>query len=99
MTTGTTVNFGPSPDINIALDLTPVSLQGSAQSKEHIREAVRRRCERASHLLSREVSVEIEWTLYERYRWDTPGVLSTPDVDNIIKPLLDGLCGPRGILI
>jgi hypothetical protein len=42
------------------------------------------------------VKVGIEWTLHEqdRYESDAP-----PDVDNILKPLLDTLCGPDGVLI
>jgi hypothetical protein len=51
------------------------------------------------YLFCGEVSVEIEWLVHERYRWDTPGVLKTPDVDNIVKPLIDGLCGRRGAMI
>jgi hypothetical protein len=47
-------------------------------------------------LLAGDVKVGIEWTLHEqdRYESDAP-----PDVDNILKPLLDALCGPQGVLI
>jgi hypothetical protein len=47
-------------------------------------------------LLSGDVKVGIEWTLHEqdRYESDAP-----PDVDNILKPVLDSLCGPQGVLI
>lgn len=68
-------------------------------AKERIREAVRKQCESTSHLFCGEVYVEIEWLVNERLRWDSPGVLKTPDIDNIVKPLIDGLCGQRGVLI
>lgn len=43
--------------------------------------------------------VTVEWLLHEERRWDTRGVLRSPDVDNIVKPVVDGFCGPRGVLI
>src|SRR5207244_5710585 len=50
-------------------------------------------------LLTGEVAVEVEWVLHERYRWESGLMLTTPDVDNIVKPLLDALCGPDALLI
>lgn len=47
-------------------------------------------------LLSGDVSLEIQWTLHESVRYETD---TAPDVDNILKPLLDSICGPKGILI
>ena len=38
----------------------------------------------------------IEWTVHEQDRYESD---AAPDVDNILKPLLDGLCGPEGVLI
>ncbi len=43
-----------------------------------------------------EVKIHIEWTINEQSRYETD---SAPDVDNIIKPLLDGLQGPDALLI
>jgi hypothetical protein len=42
------------------------------------------------------VTVDIEWMLHESNRWETD---ASADVDNIVKPLLDALCGPDGVLI
>jgi Holliday junction resolvase RusA-like endonuclease len=91
--------LGLVPEERIVLDFGPVSLQGSARAKEQIREAVRRQAEQIPRVFIREVEVQVEWLLHESRRWGTPGVLNTADVDNIVKPLIDGLCGPRGILI
>jgi Holliday junction resolvase RusA-like endonuclease len=86
-------------EAQIVLETGPVSLQGGAAAKELVREAVRRQAELFPRIFVREVAVDVEWLLHESRKWGTPGVLSTPDMDNILKPLLDGLCGPRGILI
>ena len=92
-------DFEIAPDARIVLETGPVSLQGSAAAREQIREAVRDQAERFPRVFIREVEVQVEWLLHESRKWGTPGVLRTADVDNILKPLLDGLCGPRGILI
>ena len=42
------------------------------------------------------MQINIEWLLHERLRYETA---SSPDVDNILKPLLDALMGPSGIMI
>jgi hypothetical protein len=47
-------------------------------------------------LLSGDVRVEVEWLLHEQDRYESD---AAPDVDNILKPLLDSLCGPQGLLI
>ena len=46
--------------------------------------------------MSGEVEVVITLQVHERERYE--GIFS-PDVDNIIKPLLDTMCGPKGILV
>ncbi len=89
----------PPREVLVELDIPPISLQGAAAAKGQVREAVRAQCEQVPYLFCGEVYVEIEWRVHERYRWDTPGVLRTPDIDNIVKPLIDGLCGQRGIMI
>lgn len=42
-----------------------------------------------------DVSVSIEWLVEEEDRY----LSDAPDIDNILKPILDALCGPEGILI
>jgi hypothetical protein len=50
----------------------------------------------STSLLSGDVEVEIEWHIAERIRYETD---ASADVDNILKPVLDGMSGPQGILI
>ena len=92
-------DLGPPPEAVIVLAIAPVSLQGGADAKETIREAVRKQAERYDRLFVGEVEVTVEWLVHEERRWDTRGVLRSPDVDNIVKPLVDGLCGPRGLIL
>jgi hypothetical protein len=41
-------------------------------------------------------SVTIEWTVHLKWRYESDRAV---DVDNIVKPILDGLAGPDGVLI
>jgi Holliday junction resolvase RusA-like endonuclease len=89
----------PSSEIRIVLPTVPVSLQGSSEARTRLREMVQEQTQRLDLHLTGEVELQVEWLLHEKHRWDTPGVLRSPDLDNIVKPVLDGLCGPRGVLI
>jgi Holliday junction resolvase RusA-like endonuclease len=91
--------IGPPPEEQIVLDVGPVSHQGNANARARLREEVRLQTEKAGRLFIGEVGVDVEWMIHESRRWGTPGVLNTPDIDNILKPLIDGLCGPTGLLI
>ena len=88
-----------APDYTIVLPFSPVSFQGSRPAVIRLREAVRAAASAPGRLLTGEVGVEVEWLLNERKRWESPYVLGTPDIDNVLKPLIDGLCGPAGLLI
>ncbi len=78
------------------LAIPPVSQQARSESKAAFQAAVRKELTPYQFFLSGEVSVTVEWTVneYERYETDR-----SPDVDNILKPLLDALTGPSGIII
>ena len=47
-------------------------------------------------VFSGDVSVEIEWTVRLKWRYESD---RAQDVDNIVKPILDGISGPTGCLI
>ena len=87
----------PGSDVlRLKISLPPVSLQASSRSKKRFVQEVRAECANYSFLLSGDVKVEVTWFVHEQERYETD---RSPDVDNIIKPLLDGLSGPDGILI
>lgn len=85
-----------SNSLSIAIDLPPVSLQSTGDSKRSFIRKVREQCSCYSFLLAGDVRIEVTWQIHEQERYETD---RSPDVDNILKPLLDGLCGPEGILI
>ncbi len=74
----------------------PISLQGNPASKRQLKTQVARKIAGAQFLLSGEVEVGITLQVHDRERYET---IFSPDVDNILKPLLDALCGPEGILV
>ena len=85
-----------SNNLSIVIDLPPVSLQATGESKRAFIRKVREQCSCYSFLLTSDVQIEVTWHIHEQERYETD---RSPDVDNILKPLLDGLCGPEGILI
>jgi len=85
-----------SDEVCIRVDLPPVSLQSSASSRGAFIKAIREKCAEYTFLICADVQVEVTWFVHEQERYETD---RSPDVDNILKPLLDGLSGPEGLLI
>lgn len=82
--------------VTLDVSIEPVSLQASRAKKDVFLKAVRSATDSLAFLFSGDVEVRIEWALSEQSRYHTA---SSPDVDNILKVILDGLSGPTGILI
>lgn len=82
--------------LSIRVSLPAVSVQSSKNAKDEFISKVHKKCSEFTFLLSGDVQVEIVWYVHEQERYETDRI---PDVDNIIKPLLDGLSGPDGVLI
>jgi Holliday junction resolvase RusA-like endonuclease len=74
----------------------PVSQQSSRAEKDKFSQLISQQLANRDYLLSGDVKVCIEWHVHEQDRYESD---AAPDVDNILKPLLDALCGPQGILI
>lgn len=83
-------------EIVFSLPLAPVSQQAASAAKQKLVGEIRQITSPLEYILDGEVQIEIQWHIHERRRWETD---ASPDVDNILKPLLDGLCGRNGILI
>jgi len=93
------INLGvqPSADfVEFKIESPPVSQQASSESKKALRHAIRRVLGTAQYLLTGDIRVEVKWSISEQVRYETD---RAPDVDNILKPLLDSLVGPNGIII
>ncbi|HEU4559613.1 MAG TPA: RusA family crossover junction endodeoxyribonuclease [Longimicrobium sp.] len=82
--------------LNIKVPVAPVSSQAPAAKKSGIIAAVRGAVAHYRYLLGDDVKIEIQWHISARTRYESD---SSADVDNIVKPVLDALCGPEGVLI
>ena len=82
--------------INLYLPIEPVSLQASRRKKEVVTSQIHRITSAYNFILVGDVQIDIEWHIHEQNRYESD---SSADVDNIIKPILDALCGPKGILV
>jgi Holliday junction resolvase RusA-like endonuclease len=80
----------------LELPLRPVSSQAKSAEKEEYRETIRKLIASKDVILLNDVTIDVKWHVEERARYEGD---STPDVDNILKPLLDGVSGPKGLLI
>ena len=85
-----------SGKIEFSIERAPVSLQAKGKRKREFKKQVAARVEKAGFLLSGDVRVHMQWHVHEEKRYETS---TSADIDNIIKPLLDAICGPKGILI
>jgi Holliday junction resolvase RusA-like endonuclease len=93
------VNINEPPEfgeLTFSFDFEPVSLQSSAIKREFVKTEIRRITQTLNYLLSGDVKVEIQWLVHEQERYESA---NAPDMDNIIKPILDGLSGTDGVLI
>ena len=86
----------PSGEIQINLQLPPVSQQSKAANKAVFSAAIKAITSQYTYILSGDVSISVEWSVHEQERYETD---RAPDVDNILKPLIDALVGPDGLLV
>lgn len=89
--------FDESGRVVITTSLSPVSLQSRSARKEEFKEqlsgAIR---EHTDRILLGDVQVDIDWYISQRDRYRSNRVA---DIDNIVKPILDSLHGPNGIMV
>jgi Holliday junction resolvase RusA-like endonuclease len=74
----------------------PVSQQSPRETKGILKAIIHREIQKETRFLTGEVKLHLEWMIHDRLRYETD---SAADVDNILKPTIDALCGPDGILI
>lgn len=78
------------------IPIAPVSQQAASDSKAALKSQVQTIISKDDFFLTGEVRVNIDWMVHDRIRYETD---QAPDIDNIIKPTLDAITGPSGILI
>jgi Holliday junction resolvase RusA-like endonuclease len=87
----------PPPGLlEFTLPLAPVSQQAKSEAKSEFKCAVQAFTKTAQYLLAGDVQLSVEWLVSEQARYETD---RSPDVDNILKPLIDSLVGPDGLVI
>lgn len=86
----------PADGIAVNLAIGPVSLQASRVKKDRISKLIHSAISKYKFFYSGEVKIGIEWAISEQQRYHKA---DSPDIDNIIKVLLDALSGPKGILL
>ncbi len=82
--------------VEIRLDRLPVSAQSRGTIKQPYMSCIRSLTRLVPFLITGDAKLEIQWfgPMRERYESDSP-----PDVDNILKPILDALSGPDGVIV
>lgn len=83
-------------ELQIQIDLAAVSVQSKAEAKRLLAAAIRSETHPLEYILTGDVSVDIEWLVHERTRYESD---ASPDVDNVVKPTLDAFAGPEGLII
>ena len=85
-----------SGSLHFTVPLEPISVQASSARIRKAKKGIQSHLPSTQFLLSGDVSIEIEWWIHEADRYESAAAV---DVDNILKPLLDVLCGPGALLI
>ncbi len=89
----------PGPDgreFAISIAVQPVRFKASRARKDKLTALVREHTSKCGFLLTGELKVDVEWLIHERDRHESP---RSPDLDNTLKPLLDALQGPDGVMV
>ena len=85
--------YGP---LQFTIEGPPISLQAKSFRKDKIRSKVNNALDQVQYFLSDDVQVEVCWYIHERSRYEKD---SAPDIDNIVKPIMDAISGVNGILL
>jgi len=83
-------------EVSFKINRKPISSQSKSYRKEEFKEYVREIIKSSTYLFSGDVQVDIIWHIHEENRYEESSAI---DTDNIIKPLLDAISGPKGLLI
>lgn len=82
-------------EIEFTVYTSPVSFQAPAQAKSVVITAIREEIKHIQYFLNGDIRVYITSYSPEQRRFEQDNMY---DVDNVIKPILDGLSGPEGLI-
>jgi Holliday junction resolvase RusA-like endonuclease len=83
-------------EIKIKLSTVPVSIQAKKESRDTVSTEIRSLVSEIPFLFSGDVGVTIQLWREAQQHYESD---RTADIDNVIKPILDGLAGPDGVMI
>jgi len=78
------------------IPIKPISLQASRSKKDVVTGAIRSITRTLDYLLTGDIAVKITWFINPEERYESD---DNADVDNILKPIMDALSGPEGIMV
>jgi Holliday junction resolvase RusA-like endonuclease len=83
-------------EATISVTTSPVSLQAKSNKKENLKNTIHNHFLNFDEIIISDIKVEIIWYCRTQERYETDKIA---DIDNIVKPILDSLCGEGGIII
>lgn len=83
-------------EIALRFDIEPASVQSSRTKKDGFAAVVKAAIARYPFYIVDDVTLEIEWVLSEKAKYESD---KKADIDNILKPLIDSMTGPDGLLV
>jgi Holliday junction resolvase RusA-like endonuclease len=83
-------------EVQIKLPSVPVSIQAKKERRDQITAEIKKVCSSVEWLFSGDVGVTIQLRRFEQEHYESD---RAADIDNVIKPILDGLSGPDGVMI
>lgn len=82
--------------INFEINIQPVSLQNNTKKKKAFKDKIQKITKTSEFIITNTVWVHVDYYCSHIRRFKNPGIY---DMDNIIKPILDSLCGLNGIIL
>jgi Holliday junction resolvase RusA-like endonuclease len=90
--------LGPNPDGELVFRVAaePASIQSRPAARAVFEQSIRAETRKIDYIIEDKVGIDVTWFVEPLRRWETDEL---PDLDNWLKPLLDGLSGPDGVMI
>jgi hypothetical protein len=80
----------------ISVAAAPVSYQAKPQKRNELTELIRLAIGPVDYLLTGDVKLSVKWYQRVKTRYESD---QSPDLDNILKPIMDAISGPDGVIV
>jgi Holliday junction resolvase RusA-like endonuclease len=82
--------------MTVVVDSAPVSFQAKPERRNELADVIQASIGPVEYLLTGDVKLSIKWYQPVKTRYESD---NSPDLDNILKPIMDALSGPDGIMV